>query len=495
MKFNDKLSLLMHLQGIPNNKLAKALSVDPSLVSRWRNGTREMPQKSEYIRLIAEYITSHGTDLQNIIDVLSIDCNDSSCELSKLTEKITLWLGDDNKPSLNLVNQFIEKLNTSKSMKLPMFQIENYSRYASGKKLSAEAFVGNEGKRNAVIKFLDEVIRSQEKTTLLLYSDEPMEWLTEDPEFTLLWAQMLVHSLKVGHKIKIIHTINRNMSELLAAIDKWLPLYMTGAIEPYYYPSYQESIFKRSLFIAPGIAGLSSTTVSDSESSEQLYYRDAHMLSTLVSEFDTYLKYCRPLMQIFTGSTLNTFRVLFSELESQKGDVTFVAQSPSIPSFQDMIEREDYDINRNNAFLENLNDHKHCEWLILPCVKELEKSQHHLVDWFSDTPRKLSTGDYISYVEYLLKLVKTQKNYRLHLTDHGLPKDIAVYVKSDVGVIVRKSGPSPICFAINHPAMVLAFQNFVEELSSCHSSESNSKSHVISQLEEWLSEAKIQIEN
>ena len=472
MKFNDKLSLLMHLQNIPNNKLAKALSVDPSLVSRWRNGTREMPKKSEYIQLIAEYITSHGSDLQNVIDVLSIDCNDSPCDPCKLTERIALWLGDENKPSLNLVNQFIEKLNTSKSMKLPMFQLENYSRYATGKKLSAEAFTGNEGKRNAVIKFLDEVIRSHEKTTLLLYSDEPMDWLVEDPEFAMLWAQMLVHTLRIGHRIKIIHTINRNMNELLAAIDKWLPLYMTGAIEPYYYPSYQESIFKRSLFIAPGIAGLTSTTVSDAESSEQLYYRDAHMLSTLVSEFDTYLKYCRPLMQIFTSSSMDAFKDLLSELENQKGDVTFVAQTSFFSTFPDII------------------THKHCEWLILPDPNTLNNMGHHMIDWFPDAQKSITAFDFIQYVEHLLSFVKAQKNYRLHLTDHGLPKDIAIYVKSDIGVIISKTGPNPICFAINHPAMVQAFQNFVDELASCHSFESNNKSNVVSQLEEWLIKAK-----
>lgn len=501
MKFNDKLSLLMHLQNIPNNKLAKFLSVDPSLVSRWRNGSREMPQKSEYIRLIAEYITSHGSDFQNIIDVLSIDCNDSPCEICMLTERIAAWLGDDNKPSLTLVNQFIEKLNTSKSMKLPMFTHENYSRYASGKKLSAEAFVGNEGKRNAVIKFLDEVIRSPEKTTLLLYSDEPMDWLTEDPDFTLLWAQMLVHTLRVGHRIRIIHTINRNMNELLSAIDKWLPLYMTGAIEPYYYPSYQESIFKRSLFIAPGIAGLTSNTVSESESSEQLFHRDSQMVSTLVAEFETYLRNCRPLMQIFTASRMDDFRSLLNEFESQKGDVAFVAQAPSLSTLPNevahsqikQIFHEDsgmahYYEDRKSAFMSNLIEYKHFEWLVLPDPAEFDGMKQHPLDWFSGPAGDMSTENFIKHVEHLIHLVKTQKHYHLELKDHGLPKDIAIYVKSDVGVIVCRTGPNPICFAINHPQLVSAFQNFVDELSSSNSYVMSNKSDVLSRLESWLIE-------
>lgn len=499
MKFNDKLSLLMHLQNIPNNKLAKALSIDPSLVSRWRNGSREMPQKSEYVRLIAEYITSHGSDLQNVIDVLSIDCNDSPCERCMLTERIATWLMDDNKPSLNLVNQFIEKLNSSKSMKLPTFTHESYSRYASGKKLSAEAFVGNEGKRNAVIKFLDEVIRSPEKTTLLLYSDEPMDWLTEDPDFTILWAQMLVHTLKVGHRIRIIHTINRNMNELLSAIDKWLPLYMTGAIEPYYYPSYQESIFKRSLFIAPGIAGLTSNTVSESESSEQLYHRDSQMLSTLVAEFETYLRYCRPLMQIFTASRMDAFRKLLNEFESQEGDVAYIAHAPSlstIPSdiaysqisqnFQDDCDMAHYYEDRKSAFMSNLINHKHCEWLILPDPSEFEVMKQHPLDWFSGPPGDMSADDFVKHIEHLIQLIRTQKHYHLELNDHGLPKDIIIYVKSDVGVIVCRTGSHPICFAINHPALVSAFQNFIDELSNGDSCETSNKSVVLNRLESWL---------
>lgn len=505
MKFNDKLSLLMHMQNIPNNKLAKALSVDPSLISRWRNGSRAMPKKSEYIRLIAQYITTHASDLQAIKEVLSIDCSLTPCESDLLADQLCHWLSDDYIPDLNLVNQFIERLNQSKAVKLPTFEQEHFKRYVSGKKLSTEAFIGTEGKRNAIIKFLDEVIRSPVQTTLLLYSDESMEWLTEDPEFNVLWAQMLVHTLKLGHRIKIIHTVNRNISELLSAIDSWLPLYMTGAIEPYYYPSYQESIFKRSLFIAPGISALTSNTVSDAEASEQFYHKDSQMISTLELEYDAYLKYCRPLMHIFTNANVDRFRLLLHEFENQKSDVAYVAHSPSLAtvpsnvinaqlmraqlspqSIHDMLT---FYNTRKKTFDENLMNHKHFEWLNLPDPRiftSLDYQPKSNLDWFHGVSLNLTKTEYIEHIENLIHLLKTQKQFHLHLLKTKLSNDTLIIVKKEIGVIVCKVHEHPVYFALNHPAMINAFQTFIEGISDCKQSETPNKMHIIGQLEHWV---------
>ena len=46
-----------------------------------------------------------------------------------------------------------------------------------------------------------------------------------------------------GNRIRIIHTVSRALNEIFDAITQWLPLYLTGSIEPYYYPRSQDGVF------------------------------------------------------------------------------------------------------------------------------------------------------------------------------------------------------------------------------------------------------------
>ena len=72
MKFYEKLNLLMNLQNIPNNRLAKALSVDPSLISRWRNGTRDLARHSEYVTSIAHYFANQTSNRDRLVEIMDL---------------------------------------------------------------------------------------------------------------------------------------------------------------------------------------------------------------------------------------------------------------------------------------------------------------------------------------------------------------------------------------------------------------------------------------
>jgi hypothetical protein len=82
---------------------------------------------------------------------------------------------------------------------------------------------------------------------LLLFSDEATDWMTADQTFASKWASLMVQLLSKGNRIKIIHTVSRDLDEMLNAIRQWMPLYMTGLIEPYFYPKKRDGIFKRTV--------------------------------------------------------------------------------------------------------------------------------------------------------------------------------------------------------------------------------------------------------
>lgn len=502
MKFYEKFNLLMNLLNIPNNKLAKALSVDPSLISRWRSGSRDPVKNTTYVALISQYLVTHANDKECLYELIRIPSISSSEEL---TEALNEWLVLDHINDSSFVSNFLSHLTHSTFPKPLPFMSEIIEDKPSGKKLSVEVFHGNEGKRKGVIRFLSAVITSSKPCDLLLYSDEPMKWLLEDNDFLTKWGMLLNQVIAKGHRIKIIHTIARNSNELIAAIDRWLPLYLTGSIEPYYYPNYQEALFKRTMFIAPGVGALTSSAIVDVESMEQLYYHDANMIAILQKEFDAYLHLCRPLMRIFTEQNITVFHELLYEFEMQDGDLTYISTSPPLTMLPydslcdalstsnllpDKIEYyKNFYIKRKHAFHEHLKSNNRYDFIHLP-ESSISISNDEACPNFAYTfLHEGVTIDkflFLQQLENVKKVLKTNKHYHISLTAHNLPSNILIYFKKEIGVIIYKADAPLIIFAINHPIMIHAFESYIEDLSDNLIKNEYDQLHVIQEINNWI---------
>ena len=65
MQFYEKLVFIMNLTQTSNRKLAQALRVDPSIISRLRTGKRGIPRNSELLRSMALFFSERcNTDYQ-----------------------------------------------------------------------------------------------------------------------------------------------------------------------------------------------------------------------------------------------------------------------------------------------------------------------------------------------------------------------------------------------------------------------------------------------
>jgi hypothetical protein len=83
-------------------------------------------------------------------------------------------------------------------------------------------FYGPAGKQQAAVEFLSLVAACPEPRTLLLFSDEDIDWLI-DASFVMRWSSLMAQVIARGNRLRIIHTVSRNLDEMLAAITQWLP--------------------------------------------------------------------------------------------------------------------------------------------------------------------------------------------------------------------------------------------------------------------------------
>ena len=78
---------------------------------------------------------------------------------------------------------------------------------------------GNTGLRDQVLLFLSMCAKSQEMLHLKLFSNQSMEWMTENSDFFEIWKMLMLTILECGHKITIIHNIQRDNTEIFSVIE------------------------------------------------------------------------------------------------------------------------------------------------------------------------------------------------------------------------------------------------------------------------------------
>ncbi|MGM0421370.1 MAG: hypothetical protein ACQEQG_10350 [Bacillota bacterium] len=507
MQFNEKLDILMKTLQVSNRRLARALSIDPSLVSRWRTGARRPSEKADYVKDISEFISTYTTrDYQKaaVYEVMGMEIDRSQMHLYPLADHLHIWLAKGKTSNEVFVEKFFNNLNKKENDKLTVDDVPEEIKVEAGKE-DLEILQGTAGKRKGVIKFLQAVAASESKTTLLLYSNEDMEWLTGDKEFHHKWGRLLRKVIANGHKIKIIHTIKRDMSEMLAAIDYWMPLYLSGAIEPYYYPKYQENIFRRTIFVAPGISALTCSTVSEyADKAHQILYWDAQKIKDLTAEYNSLLERCRLLMRIYTGENTYNFNQLQIEFAEQPGEMISIASVPSFFTLPESLLKELLNKNaveenireavlsmheqRLKFFESNILDHQYYEIIKLPDIDAAteEVTSPGIVDIYGEFDLNYNAVNLQQHLSHNLQLLKEYKNYHLYLINNFPYDNIRLAVKDEVGAVINRNGENPIIFAFNQTDMTNSFYRYLKNTIKRIQDKEKDKEQVISRLERYI---------
>ena len=499
MSFSEKLNLMMNISNTNNSALARAISVDPSLVSRLRRGDRTPSKNQTYIRAMSEYFARNcSTEYQKTLlkELLSRDLPADDATLYALIEA---WFLEEIIPA-NSVANFMDGLANFQFKKIEGGLDVGSLDISEDMEADQTVYYGIEGKRQAVIKFLSLVIKRNEPTTLFLFSEENIEWLTGDPAFTARWAQLLFQVIQNGNKIKIIHVINRDLDEMLHGIEKWLPLYMTGAIEPYYYPKSRDGIFKHTLFIALDTSVITSSSVGDGEkSAANFFYTDKNTIAALTEEYQQYFALCRPLMHIFTPQNPGDYLALLREFEEEEGNSVLKSDmlstitmplelAKSICSHIDRDKREailSYHQNRIKRFEQSLQDYSFTEIVSLPDLRTIQNGKAIITfpHMLAHNQLFYTADQFGQHLQHVVELLHTYDTYNVYLLPASKIDGSSIYCKEDVGVFVGKSTAPAISFAINESNMNAAFWDYMRLILKKHPQNKAQKNNTVSAIE------------
>lgn len=513
----------MDITKTTNSALSRYVALDASYISRLRSGKRLLPRNDGNIRSMAAYFARNCKDdfRQNAMSGV-IGVNPLPKEHAELTSVITDWLLKEKNSPADSVEQFLGGLSAAggvdsgdKSAVSPanegMFKPKGKAvpgqkpeiGPADFPKEELTVYYGIEGKRQAVIHFLSEVVSQEKPQMLLLFSDEETSWMTEDPVFSRQWAGLMVQTLSRGHRIKIIHTISRDLDEMLNAIAQWMPLYMAGTIEPYFYPKKRDGIFKRTLFVLPGKAAVVSGSVGDQTAhAANLLFHDPSAVESYEAEFLKYLNLCRPLMRIFGLNNREDCLATLKEFEKEHCNALIKTESLSLVTMQEgdlseifrrnnLAESDllDFQRTRVQSFLKLLETHIFTEIITLPDPQAVIQGQIKIAlsDMLDSGAIYYSPEEYLLHLKSIYEYLSTHKNYHLHIISEPAAGNCSVYVKEDLGVVVAKNSLPPAVLAMSEGNMTAAFWDFLKGMIGAKAFTRPNKKDTILKLNDYIS--------
>ena len=476
--FAQRFSHIMKLLGISGMRLSGAVNIDPSLISRFKKGVR-MPY-DELVMTICDYLYNRAvisSKLKEFCALLKIE-EQTALSDKELTIKIlyNFLAASELEKSSHIVDDFIEKFSAFSFDGLPSLPLPDTVATPEILNERDDTYCGTEGLRRAVIRFLCSAIYSDEPETLLLYSDQNLEWMTGDPEFTKKWEFLMVSLVQRKHRVKIVHNINRSLNEMFQAINKWIPLYMSGQIESFYNKRNPGNSFAHTLFISSS-AAISSCVARGTEESGEYHYSTGSALPYYKNQFANILASSGSLVQVFKQGDTKELLLLQDDMADSPGRLQRLLSSLPIETLPEELfaaivgrcclnkqtaeELRGFYESKKHTFYRQLANGGISEYV---CADASRRHALNTCGLLLPEHIYYEDDEYSLHLENTIRLLDGNRNYELGLLEERLFPDIEIAVKRESNTLVTKDSPASVAVNFSHDMMTSAFFEYVSDI-------------------------------
>lgn len=474
-RFADRLDRVMTLLELPNIQLAARLSVDVSLISRYR-GNYAFPRENPLLAAAMSDFLYTCAERSGKTAALAELCSLHTSEFGP--EALAEWLFD------------LPGDNPSTFAKALLRSLENFTPGQGVPAVapeppeveSAPYYNGTDGLRSAVVRFLTDA--AHDGGELLLYSDEPMDWMAADRNYFALWASLMVKCVKSGVHIKIIHNLDRAGKEMAEAISGWFPLYISGMIEPYVFRVARNNRFCHTFFLHRGRACIKSFFPLGSGNGRRYdYVTDKAYLDELESEFDTMLSGAVPFLKTYPTAMSEDYRRFridaqgsrhypLSELPVFSMPEQLLARMLSRTGISETQRAEAlaYYHDARKQFSDTLRDGA-VDLLLYPADEDTPRTPHvnfslDLLELSVDyTPE-----EYAEHIAAICALAEQEENLCLTLLPSAPFRDLQIVAMGDSVTVLRCREPYA-AFVFTNPMLTQSVSDYFSSLIELHGAE------------------------
>ncbi len=292
------------------SELAPKISYDASTISRIRSGKRHPAEPHAFAESVAQVALARrekvtGTQgLAELIGLRSV-CADEDAELA---ERLVAWLLQAQAPQNRQMGELLASIDS--------FNLDDYVKRIGYDSLkvptspftipSTKSYCGVQGRKRAELDFLKTVATSKGSKSFTLFCNMDMAELAQDQQFTKRFLIGMAAVLKQGVRIEAVHTVNRPLSELIAGLQGWIPLYMTGQVSSHCLEA-GRSPFQLMLYVSQTAVLKGSCVAGDTNTAMLSLSTKAPELELAAAHASALLKASKPLVETFTEERREAF--------------------------------------------------------------------------------------------------------------------------------------------------------------------------------------------
>ena len=343
--FTQNFNSLQRELSLTTVEISKAIGYDSSFISRMKNKERKPADFEIFIDKLRKFVISVCQNDEKKVNLsYLLNCSPQDLEDDDNFRKIfTHWICSkhiESKP--DSVLNFLTKLDN--------FNLNDYVGTDFSKikvpttpvvLKNSKTYFGVEGRKQAEGEFLKITLLSKSDEPIFFYSDLPLSNAAEDEEFKKKWIYAMTKLLKKGLHLNMVHNLNRPVDEMLLGLEGWIPMYMTGAISPYYFKKTPSNFFNGS-HCTSGSVALTSECIKFDEKKSKFYITTKKDEVEFEKEKSNYMiSKATPLMDIYKEND----HILFEEFMSkqEKNNIKIIEK--------DNFKNIDFYINNNDEWI------------------------------------------------------------------------------------------------------------------------------------------------
>ncbi|MCR5788719.1 MAG: helix-turn-helix domain-containing protein [Lachnospiraceae bacterium] len=462
--FSERFNAVLALTDFSNIRLSRLISVDASLISRYRSGTRTLRSNPKIAHRLSEALFTRiekldkKEELARVMDIPADSLDEAY--FSGWLCGIDLAASDNISAAESLLEAF-GSYSTETGQSLPSFEEAVDNDILND---TTDTYYGYAGLQQAAIRFLGNAVKLG-VGELLLYSDQSMDWMVTDPSFRAKWAALMSECVRHGIRMRIIHNIDRDLEEMSKAITAWLPLYMSGMIEPYYCTRPEGSRFSHTLFLCPGHFCIQAFhSVGNGPRGLYHFYTSTEDIAVCARDYSKLLENSEPLIRIIPEDGA----------DAPSGSTTRILNSLSVASMPETLAKsfsspalKKYHQTRSAVFHNLLKNADITECITLADHKKLSAGKACLETLQGIEDLRYTPEQYAEHIKNLIRLLDEYPSYHLIVLPEVPFTNLSITIGGDYVKISRITKPY-IAMTFNHPLMCRSFDFYAENLTKQH---------------------------
>lgn len=511
--FSMCISTLLSILDISSNKLAKAINVDPSLISRWKTGKRKVSPESNHLKAIADCFSSkilndyQKTTIINIASKFNLPISIEYSNNMKEHIYILLISSLQGSKNVNVKNNSIKTSNINHIIN-PNFDVNTgynndicYPSHITDNKSASlqqcaftktgyisnfEMIIGHSNVINAGINLLKSLPKKPDyiKESILITFLTELDSFSNFENTYLEWHNALLEAQAKDWSINKLMNINENINRNMKIINEFLVNIMSKKYHPYYLNKYDSIIKLREFIMIPSIGILVCLCSENTDRIDSAFLiRDEQALKALKGALDLCINYTKPLItNRFTEQNIGLLAEIanYEELSGDRFTFNFCLNYIITPL--DLIEKfsfstkekmsdkkifkRDYQYKRiKKAFHKQIKNYKFFDIYSKSFIENLVK--------ISKSPlTQIEPSDILKLFENIVYMLKKYDNYNIGLLNNsslGALSDFSWMVKGSNIILTNyadrnKKTVSKSCISISEPNIVNTFKNHFEDL-------------------------------